>query len=325
MRRPQSTLGRGATAGLIAAAALAFWFLVIDSMRGAPFNTPTFVARTIGGLDQIVAGTGLLAVYTVLHFAVFAAMGMAVAWTLEKLHIHASLLVGLVVGFLLFDLIFYAGVLISGTDVVGALGWPEVLIGNLIAAIVLVRHLRVTGPAEEDISLQEILAAHRTIREGIYAGLLGAFAVMLWFLLLDVIYSRAFFTPAALGSALFLGARGIGEVAMNPLTIGGYTATHLFAFMLAGLGASAMVEGARRQPPLLLGTVLFFVTLEVLFIGLMAIVAAWLLDAIQWWTIVVGNLIAAAIMGGYLLHEHPELRESLSHDLEEELVSETGT
>jgi hypothetical protein len=62
----------------------------------------------------------------------------------------------------------------------------------------------------------------------------------------------------------------------------------------------------------------------VLFIGLMAIAAAWLLDAISWWTIVVGNLVAAAVMGGYLLFEHPELRENLSHDLEEELVSEGG-
>jgi hypothetical protein len=90
--------------------------------------------------------------------------------------------------------------------------------------------------------------------------------------------------------------------------------------MVVGLIASAMVEAARREPPVLLGMVLFFVTLEVLFIGLLAIVATWLLDSIQWWMVVVGNLIAAAVMGGYLLHAHPELRENLAHDLEEELV-----
>jgi hypothetical protein len=147
---------------------------------------------------------------------------------------------------------------------------------------------------------------------------------MLWFFVLDVIQGRVLFTPAALGSALFLGARGLGEVAITPGMVAGYTGVHLFSFLLVGLGASALVEGARRQPSILLGTVLFFVTLEVLFIGLMAIMAAWLLDAISWWTIVVGNLIAAAVMGGYLLFEHPELRENLSHDLEEDLVSERG-
>ena len=83
------------------------------------------------------------------------------------------LLAGLVVGFVLFDLIFYAGIVISGVNVIGALGWPEVLIGNLIAAIVLVRYLRVTGPADEDVTLMDVLAEHRTIREGLVSGLLG--------------------------------------------------------------------------------------------------------------------------------------------------------
>jgi hypothetical protein len=119
-----------------------------------------------------------------------------------------------------------------------------------------------------------------------------------------------------------MGARGVDEVVVSAATVLGYSGIHIVAFLLAGLIASAMVEGARRQPPLLLGSILFFVTFEVLFIGLMAVVAVWLLDAIHWWTVVVGNLIAAAVMGGYLLYQHPEIRESLSHDLEEELVSE---
>lgn len=324
MRRPQSTIGRGAAAGFMAAAAIAFWFLLVDSIRAQPFDTPMFVARVITGLENGGARPMVLVVYSLLHFGVFMAVGAAVAWLLDRIHIRPSLLAGLIIGFVLFDLIFYAGIVISGVNVVGELGWPEVLIGNLIAGIVLTRYLRVTGPAEEDVGLREVLGAHRTIREGIYSGLLGAAAVMLWFLVLDVIQGRAFFTPGALGSAVLLGARDTTEVVVSFSTIAGYTGIHLVAFLLAGLGASAMVEGARRQPPLLLGIVLFFVTLEVLFIGLMAILATWLLDTIPWWTIVLGNLIAAGVMGGYLLHEHPEIREHLTHDLEEELVSGEG-
>lgn len=322
MRRPQGTLSRGVTGGLIAAAALAFWFLLVDSIRATPFDTPLFVARTIAGLEDGSGGTTTLVVYSLLHFAVFALIGVVVAWFLDRIHIRPNTLVGLIVGFVLFDLLFYAGILRSGVNVINSLGWPEVLVGNLLAAVLLVRYLRVTGPAEEDVSLAEVLGEHRTIREGLVAGLLGAAAVMLWFLVLDVIEGHPFFTPAALGSAIFEGARGVDEVALNFGMVAGYTGVHVAAFLLAGLAASAMVEGARRQPSLLLGSILFFVTLEVLFIGLMAIVAVWLLDAIHWWTIVVGNLIAAGIMGGYLLHEHPEIREHLNHDLEEELVSE---
>lgn len=321
MRRAQGTLSRGMTGGFIAAAALAFWFLLIDSIRATPFDTPMFVARTITGIENGTATPLILVMYSLIHFAVFMAIGAAVAWFLERIHVRPSLLAGLIVGFVLFDLIFYAGIVMSGVNVIGALGWPEVLIGNLIAAVVLVRYLRVTGPAAEDVTLMDVLAEHRTIREGLVSGLLGAAAVMLWFLVLDVVQGRVFFTPGALGSAIFLSARGIDDVVISVATVAGYTGVHLVAFLLAGLGASALVEGARRQPPLLLGIVLFFVTLEVLFIGLMAIVAAWLLDSIQWWTIVAGNLIAAGVMGGYLLYEHPELRESLTHDLEEELVS----
>lgn len=324
MRRAQGTLGRGMTAGFIAAAVLAFWFLLVDSIRGVPFETPMFVATTIGGLENGAARPFVLTVYSVVHFCVFMLIGAAIAWILERIHIRPTLLTGLVVGFMLFDLIFYAGIVISGVNVIGALGWPEVLIGNLIAAIALVRYLRITGPAEDDVTMMDVLNEHRTIKEGLVAGLLGAAAVMLWFLVLDVVQDRVFFTPAALGSAIFLGARGIEDVVISTGTVAGYTGIHLVAFLLAGLGGSAMVEGARRQPPLLLGTILFFVTLEVLFIGLMAIAAEWLLDTIQWWTIVAGNLIAAGVMGGYLLFEHPELREHLTHDLEEELVSGEG-
>lgn len=321
MRRAQGTLGRGMMAGFIAAAVIAFWFLLVDSIRGVPFATPMFVATTIAGMENGAARPVVLTIYSLLHFGAFMVIGAALAWVLARIHIRPSLLTGLVVGFMLFDLIFYAGIVVSGVNVIGALGWPEVLIGNLIAAIALMGYLRTTGPAEDDITLMDVLNEHRTIREGLVAGMLGAAAVMLWFLVLDVAQGRVFFTPAALGSAIFLGARGVDDVVINAGTVAGYTGIHIVAFLLAGLGGSAMVEGARRQPPLLLGTILFFVTLEVLFIGLMAIVAEWLLDAIQWWTIVVGNLIAAGVMGGYLLFEHPELREHLTHDLEEELVS----
>jgi len=318
------TITRGAMAGFIGATALAFWFLVIDSARATPFYTPLFVARTLLGLDATPGGHPLLlAMYTAFHFGVFILLGIAVAWVLEKAHIPPFMLLGLVLGFLLFDLIFYAGVIVTGTNVVRELGWPAVLAGNLIAGTALMRYLYVTVPGER-AHLRDVLKEHTTIREGLVAGVLGAAAVMVWFLVLDLIQGRSFFTPAALGSALFFGARGMAEVSVAAETVLGYTGVHLAAFMLTGLIASAMTEGARREPPLLLAMVLFFVTLEVMFIGLLAIVAAWLLDGIRWWTIVVGNLIAAAVMGGYLLQKHPELKESLSHDLEEELVQQDG-
>jgi len=43
---------------------------------------------------------------------------------------------------------------------------------------------------------------HTSVRDGVVAGLLGATAVAVWFLGMDMIYSRALATPAALGQGL---------------------------------------------------------------------------------------------------------------------------
>ena len=38
--KQQSTLARGATAGVLAALAVAVWFLIIDTLEGKPLHTP---------------------------------------------------------------------------------------------------------------------------------------------------------------------------------------------------------------------------------------------------------------------------------------------
>ena len=318
--KPRGTVPRGVIAGIIGATVLAVWFLIVDTVRHTPFYTPTFVASALLNLDGAQPTGVLIAIYTLVHFAAFIVVGTVVAWLLEHATIPPVFLLGFVLGFLLFDLIFYAGVIMTGRNVVQQLGWPTVLAGNVIAGVAMMRYLYWASPGEHE-SIRDVLRAHRTIREGLIAGLLGAFAVMVWFLVIDVINSRSMFTPGALGSALFFGARGMAEIQITAETVLGYTGVHILSFMVVGLIASAMMEGARREPHLLLGMVLLFVVLEVLFLGLIAIVASWLLDAIQWWMIVGGNLVAGVVMGAFLLYEHPEVRENLTHDLEEELVS----
>lgn len=317
--RSSSTTTRGVIAGFVGATVLALWFLVVDVVQAAPFRTPGFVAGTIFGVNGSNPGVGLLAVYTALHFLGFVAIGVAVATLLRRTHTAPHPLLGLVLGFLLFDLVFYVGVIVTGVNVVTELGWPWVLIGNLLAGLGLMLYLRETGE-EPHVSLRQALREHQTVREGLVAGLIGAGAVMLWFLVLDIVRGQLFFTPAALGSALFFGARGIAEVQITAGTVIGYTTLHVAAFIIVGFVASALAGAAEREPPLLLGLALLFVTFEVLFIGLLAIMATWLLDALRGWTVIVANLIAAVVMGAYLWHEHPKLQEELSHDIEEELV-----
>ncbi len=308
-------VARGLVAGLLAATALAVWFLVIDLVQGRPFYTPAFVASTLLGREAVSIEPGLIAAYTLFHYVAFLVIGLAVTWVMSRLDFVPGLLIGLVLGVLLFDLIFYSSVLIAGANVVEALGWPAVLLGNLLAGIVMMGYLRMTGVTKE-VSWLEALAEHRIVREGIIGGLLGATVVALWFLIFDAMAGRVFFTPAALGSALLYGARSAAEVQITIGTVALYTIIHVGAFIAIAIAASALVIGAEKQPPLLLGLVLFFATFEALFIGVLAILASWVLDTLGWWNILVGNLLAALAIGTYLWGEHPTLRREV-HEMRE--------
>ncbi len=317
MRRPNQTLARGAIAGILGGLALAVWFLIIDMVEGQPLHTPAFIASAILGREISTPTAGPIALYTIIHFAAFILVGSAITWLLERSKTPPHFLLGAVLGFLLFDLVFYLGVVVTGVDVVRLLGWPEVLVGNLIAGVVLMSYLYRTGPGTV-VSWRDVLREHRVIREGLIAGLIGAVIVAVWFLALDLTQGRVLFTPAALGSAILNGARSAAEIQVSVPMVLAYTGIHLAAFLGTGFIASALISEAEKDPPMLLGLVLLFVTFEVLFFGLIAIMASWLLDSIKWWTILVANLIAAAAMGAYLWHAHPNLQAELSKPLEEE-------
>ena len=161
------------------------------------------------------------------------------------------------------------------------------------------------------------------MREGVIAGLLGGLAVAVWFLVIDWIAARLLFTPGALGSALFLGATSPESVQATAPVIIGYTLLHFAAFVFLGVLFSAMVTRAERTPALLLGLVLLLVTFETLLLGLVAIIAAWLLGVLAWWNIALANIIAALVMGLYLWRSHPSLATIARAD-DESLEAQAG-
>lgn len=314
-----SLLVRGVTAGIAGALALALWFLAVDLLQGRPFATPSFVAGTLLGREFEGATALGIMVYTLIHFAAFAAVGVLTAFLFDRLDARPRTLFGLILGFLLFDGVFYFGVVATGVNVVTELGWPAVLLGNLLAGLALMNVLSRLEPGPKT-SWAQILAEHRVIREGLFAGLIGAISVAIWFLVLDLVRGQVLFTPAALGSAVLYGARGVAAVQITAATVLGYTVLHVAAFLMLGFLASTLAVAAERRPELILGLVLLFVVLEAAFIGFVAIAANWLLGALEWWTIAVANLIAAAAMGAYLWNEHPILQAELGHNVEQELM-----
>ena len=312
-RRFTGIVSRGVVAGLVGATVMALWFLIVDSSEGQPFRTPNFVAGSLLGIESMEMGFGPVLLYTFIHYGAFVVVGLVMSWILVHVETASPVLLGLVLGFLLFDLVFYGSVAITGVNVVQELGWPEVLVGNLLAGVTLFGTLHLTGATRSE-TWWEALSTNRVVREGIVSGLIGAAVVAVWFLLFDLLRGRPFFTPAALGSALFLGSTTAADVSVGAATVIGYTVLHILAFVVTGFFAAAIVTAADETPPLILGAVMFFAVFEALFMALLAMVAEFLLGALAWWTIAVGNVIAAVAMGWYLWERHPKLRAALAVD-----------
>src|SRR3989442_4230488 len=89
----------------------------------------------------------------------------------------------------------------------------------------------------------------RILREGFMAGLIGAAAVALWFLVVDVIAGRPFFTPAMLGSAVFWGVHDPAQVVIAFSRVLPYTMIHVCAFIIVGTVAAAPPPAGERGPP----------------------------------------------------------------------------
>ena len=236
-------IARGVAAGVTGGLALALFFLIVDGAQGVPLRTPSFIANALVGSTGVELGFGLIVLYTIIHFAAFVALGVFVSWLLTLVETASPVLLGLVLGFLMFDVLFYGSVVITGVNVVQELGWPEVLAGNLIAGVCMLGTLHLLG-ATQPVTWMESFSANRVVREGVVAGLIGAVIVAGWFLIFDLMRGQPFFTPAALGSTLFLGANSLAGVSVTPVTVLGYTLLHFSAFILAGFLAA---ESPRRR------------------------------------------------------------------------------
>jgi hypothetical protein len=150
----------------------------------------------------------------------------------------------------------------------------------------------------------------RVYQEGLVAGILGAITVALWFLVVDVVHGRPFYTPTVLGTALF--GRGVWPATLETLPpsfemVAMFTWVHLLAFAVIGVVVARLIAMAELNPSLGFGFVLLFVILEACFTAAMMIVAAPVLRALTWPAILVANLLAAAVMAGYFWLRHPKM------------------
>ncbi len=128
----------GVMAGLLGAAGVAFWFLVVDLIAGEPFRTPA----ALGEATFSVLGKGIdwspaqyVVGYTILHVPVFLGIGLLVAKIVEVSDRQPGVLAGLLILFAVFEVAFYFFTLfLAQPETVGRVAWYQVGLANLVAA-----------------------------------------------------------------------------------------------------------------------------------------------------------------------------------------------
>ena len=146
------------------------------------------------------------------------------------------------------------------------------------------------------------------VGDGVFAGLIGASAVALWFLVVDTAFREPLFTPSLVGSALLRGETPSPDHVVTLTMVAGFTAIHSFLFILFGIAASWVVDQFQRTPDLPLITIGTFIALEGGFVIATKLFVPDLAETIGHGLIVAGNVFAAIGMGLWLrgLARHPE-------------------
>jgi hypothetical protein len=118
--------------------------------------------------------------------------------------------------------------------------------------------------------------SHHALREGAKLGIIVATVTWLWVLLIDVASGDAFRTPTMLGGIVV------------------FTVAHLVLNLAYGVSLVSVINGAAREPSLIMAALFGFVMVEIGFIMIAAVLSNFL-GGIAWVSILGGSLIGAAI------------------------------
>lgn len=193
---------------------------------------------------------------------------------------------------------------------------PGVLVPVVLCILLLIVAWR-RAPAVVRAGYDYARAPRPIIREGVIVGVIGATIIAAWFFIVDAIAGAPLFTPATLGRGMLRVFGPLPAEAGTLTPVMSYTVLHYAAFIGIGLVAAMIVDVANREPSMLVGFVVLFAAMEVgfyAFVGLLQQATA--LGDLAWYNVMIGNVLAAAGMGLYLLRAHPALREQFRTALE---------
>jgi hypothetical protein len=130
-------LREGLLAGLLGAAVVAVWFLVIDTIQGEPLRTPHVLAVAFLGAPP---GAPAILLYTLVHGLAFMLFGFLASVLIAGAEREPMFVFALVILFTAFEVFFFAAVVIGARWVLDELpGWT-IFVGNLLAAAAMLAY-----------------------------------------------------------------------------------------------------------------------------------------------------------------------------------------
>ena len=131
----------GIVAGIIGAATIAIWFLILDAINGRPLYTPTVLGTALFKGGEALASPESLAVnldmvlmFTWIHGLVFIIIGGVASRLLGLAEHNPNIGFGILLLFVMFEFGFVAVNMAFAEAVLRVLAWQAVLVGNLLAA-----------------------------------------------------------------------------------------------------------------------------------------------------------------------------------------------
>jgi len=142
----------GIVAGLIGAATIAIWFLLLDTIQGRPLYTPTVLGTALFGPPGL-ASSEMLPVsfemtlwFTWVHGLVFILIGGAASWLVRLAEQDPNYGFGILLFLVVFEFGFIGIGMVFAEGVLHALTWPAILVGNLLAAAAMAWYFRHRHP-----------------------------------------------------------------------------------------------------------------------------------------------------------------------------------
>lgn len=143
-------LREGLVSGIIGAAVVALWFLLLDGLLRQPMYTPSALGSLLfhgaASPEEVRMAAATVWGYTVVHVAAFLLFGMVVSALVAQADRTPSFVFGVVLLGVVFELFFVVMVASLGTWVLETFAWWSVLGGNLLAALSMGAYLSARHP-----------------------------------------------------------------------------------------------------------------------------------------------------------------------------------